>query len=159
MKYLLNILAVLLIVHFSHGQDDSAKKQATDTEALVGGRRFEFIAESASPLRGRTIFLSPGYSFSVLPDSIISHLPYYGRAYQAPMDPNSAGIRFTSTDFSYSGKPRKRGWDIEIKPKDVQNAPQIYLSIAPNGHASLRITSFERQSISFNGYIRNPMNL
>ncbi len=155
MKHSLNILFALLIVGLSFGQRTEEKRNTPDTEALIQSRNFEFVAESANPMRGRTVFLAPGYTLDVRPDTVISYLPYYGRAYQATMDPGRAGIKFTSTDFEYTEKPgKKRGWDIDIRVKDVQASPQLQLSVSENGQASLRFTSIDRQSISFHGYIR-----
>lgn len=158
MKYAVNILSIMLMVNISFAQDTPKKtNEPTDSKALVESRRFEFVAESANPLKGRTIFLSPGYTLKVLSDTVAGDLPYYGRAYQASMNPGDAGIKFTSTDSEYSVKPRKKnGWEIQIKPKDVSPSPQINLSVNANGSASLRVTSIDRQSISFNGYIRTP---
>lgn len=157
MKYLLCIMSMLLAVSLSKGQQ-AATPTTGDIASIVKSRKYEFVAESANPMRGRTIFLSPGYSFVVRPDSLLSHLPYYGRAYQATFDPSSAGIKFTSTDFEYTEKPRKKGgWDIQIRPKDVQQS-QLYLSIHDNGRASLRVISIDRQTISFQGFIRQVTN-
>lgn len=154
MKYLLIIVGLLLAVNVTNGQK-TGEASTADLASMIENRKFEFVAESANPLRGRTIFLSTGYTFKVTPDSLVSYLPYYGRAYQATMDPSSAGIKFTSTDFEYVEKPRKnRGWNIQLAPKDVQNSPQVHISINPGGQASLRFTMIDRQSISFQGYIR-----
>jgi hypothetical protein len=154
MKHILNFLALFLVYNVCSAQD---RTQSGDIEARIESKRYEFIAESANPLRGRTIFLSTGHSLTVGPDSIEAYLPYYGRAYQAPMDPSDAGFKFTSTDFEYSSKPRKkRGWEVYIKTNDVSSSPRLNLTIAPDGRASLRITSIDRQSISFDGYIRKP---
>jgi hypothetical protein len=154
MKYFLSVVALLLVVSYSNGQKPE-NELSPDVASMIQSHNFEFVAESANPMRGRSIFLSPGYTLNVKTDSLISFLPYYGRAYQATLDPASAGIKFTSTDFEYREKPRKkRGWDIQLKPKDVQNSPQLYLSISANGQASLRVTLIDRQSISFQGYIR-----
>ena len=152
MKPFIYIFSILFIVNFGFAQD--VEPDGSSVTTLVESRRFVFSAESASPLKGRTIFLSPGYSVIVRPDSVVSYLPYYGRSYQASMDPSDAGIKFTSTDFQFTEKTRKKGgWDITIKPKDVQYSPQLYLTISPNGQASLRVISSDKQSISFNGNI------
>lgn len=153
MKILLSIIVVFSAAGLSYSQN--SEPASKDIKSLIESRRFEFIAESANPLRGRTIFLSQGYTFTVRPDSLISFLPYYGRAYQANLDPSSAGIKFTSTDFEYVEKPRKKGrWEIQIRPRDVPNAPQLNLSIHENGRASMRATSIDRESIGFQGYIK-----
>jgi hypothetical protein len=63
-------------------------------------------------------------------------------------------LRFTSTDFQYVATPKKKGgWDIVITPKDVQDPRQLTLRIFDNGTASVVVTSYNRQPISFNGYI------
>ncbi len=153
MKILVSIAFAFLAVSLCYGQTSDAT--TTDIKSLIESRRFEFVAESANPLRGRTIFLSQGYTFRVQPDTLVSFLPYYGRAYQANLDPSSAGIKFNSTDFEYVEKPRKNGrWEIQIQPKDISQSPQLFLSIHENGQASLRVISIDRQSISFQGYIR-----
>ena len=158
MRYVFNILAIALIAGMGYAQDAQKNIEApNDTKALLDSQRFEFVAQSANPLKGRSIHLSPGYTFIVLPDSVVSDLPYYGRAFQASFDTRDAGIKFISTDFDYTVKPRKKnGWDITIKPKDVRHSPQIYLSISTSGTGSLRISSVDRESISFTGYLRIP---
>lgn len=156
MKHLLSILTFMLFGGSIYAQE-TQKEDAKDAKALVEGKRFEFVAESANPLRGRTISLSPGYTFIVLSDSLVSDLPYYGRAFQASMDPRDAGIKFTSTNFDYEVKPRKKsGWDVNVKPNDVSRPPKIFLSITASGTGTLRITSVDRESISYSGYIRTP---
>lgn len=151
MKHLRYIFPLVMLFNFSNAQDTNPNE---DIAALIESRHFVFMAESASPLRGRTVFLSPGYTFTVSGDSLISNLPYYGRAYQATLDPNDAGIKFTSTDYVYNVKEKRKGWDISLKPNDVRPGPQMSLSVSSNGFASLRITMVDRQSISFNGHIR-----
>jgi hypothetical protein len=157
MKPLKYLLALVFLNGPCSAQDQSAA-QSTGVKELIESRRFEFVAQTANPLRGRVINLTSEYTFTVLPDTIMSHLPYFGRAYQARLDPDDAGITFTSTDFSYNVKERKKGrWDIAIKPKDVMNAPNANLSVSPNGYASLHIISTDRQAISFRGVIRKTM--
>lgn len=154
MKYLLSLFVALLAIGSGYGQQSEAEA-STDIESLIESRQFEFVAESANPMRGRTIFLSPGYTLTVQPDSLVSFLPYYGRAYQANMDPSKAGIKFNSTDFEYVEKPRKkRRWEIEMRPKDVAHSPQVHLWVHDNGQASMRVTLIDRESIAFQGYIR-----
>ena len=94
------------------------------------------------------------YDLKIKPDTIDSDLPYFGRAYTAPIDPADAGIDFTSVKFDYNIVPGKKGgWEITIKPKDVTDINGMYLSISENGYALLRVNSNNRQAISFTGYI------
>ena len=155
MKHLIYFLPFVFVTVICNAQGAKKAQDSPDVKALVDAQHFEFVAESANPMRGRSIYLSPGYTFYVSKDTVESDLPYYGRAYQAPMNPSSAGIKFTSTDFTYTIKDRKKkGWDIFIKTNDASPPTQANLSIFADGSASLRVTSMDRQSISFYGYIR-----
>jgi len=152
MKYLKSLISILLIANLTHAQD---KPTESDIKSLVDNKSFVFEAQSASPMRGRTVHLSPGNTLKVSADTVVSDLPYYGRAHSAPMNPSDAGIKFTSSDFTYDVKDRKKsGWDVTIKVKDGTRTHQIYLTISSNGSASVRVVSSDRDSISYNGYIQ-----
>lgn len=137
----------------------SKKEQETEVlKTVVTAKRFVFHAQSAIPTGGMSIQqLSRGYDLFLTPDSIICQLPYYGRLYQAPLNAQDEGIKFTSTSFDYTSKDRKKGgWEIKMKTKDVRNSPQLFLTIYTNSSASLRITCSDRQSISYEGIIEAP---
>ena len=124
------------------------------TKGLVDSQQYIFHAQTVSPMNGRQIFLTTDYTIKVSKDTIMTDLPYFGRAYSAPINPSEGGIRFTSTSFGYKVTPRKKGgWDITIQPKDARDVQQMILTIFDNGKADLRVNSNNRQPISFNGYI------
>ena len=132
-----------------------AQEKDTDIKSLVESKRFVFKAQSVSPpsapLRQLT---GDNYELRMLGDSLISYLPYFGRAYAAPSPGSSAGYNFTSTKFDYTAKARKKGgWDIVIKTKDVTDFREFDLTVSTNGTASLRALSNNRQLISYNGFI------
>ncbi len=135
----------------------TARLQAQDIAALVSSQNYVFTAQSAMPMSGPVRQLSSDYNLKVSKTSIISSLPYFGQAYVAPMDPTKGGIQFTSKDFEYTATPRKKGgWDVLIKPKDYKDVQQMSLNISEAGYTTLQVTSANRQSISFNGYITAP---
>jgi Domain of unknown function (DUF4251) len=153
MNYLMSLISFLLIANFVSAQDKAS--ESADFKALVDNKSFVFAAQSANPMRGRTIHLSPGYTMEVSADTVTASLPYYGRAYSAPMNPSDTGIKFTSSEFTYTVKDRKKnGWDVAIKAKDGIRSHQIYLTISSNGAASARVLSSDKESISFDGYIQ-----
>ena len=128
--------------------------QEANVKQLVDAKRYIFRAQSVTPTSGGIIQLSRGYDLTVMPDSVIAYLPYYGRVYQAPTNTDEAGIKFTSINFDYTQKERKKGgWDIVIKPKDARNSIQMFLTISENGRTLVNLTSSDRQSISYKGYI------
>jgi Domain of unknown function (DUF4251) len=142
-------LFVALPTLFLHAQEkDPPVKQIVDEHNYI------FKAESASSQQGRLRQLSSEYDLTVMPDTVVSYLPFFGRAYSAPIDPTEGGIKFTSTKFEYKLlKQKKDRWDILITPKDASDVQQLYLTIYDNGRATLRINSLNRQSMSFTGYV------
>ncbi len=155
------ILSLIIIpgwnVLSAQTQQTQKEKQAAkdaDIKKKVQDKRYTFVAQSASPMRGNIRQLSLGYDLKVAGDSVIVYLPYFGRAYAAPDNIAGGGIKFTSVKSDYQTKDRsKGGWDITIRPQDAGDVRQLNLTIFQNGSASLQVTSNNRQPISFNGYI------
>jgi hypothetical protein len=128
------------------------EKDAAEIQQMFDTKNFIFRAETANPQSGRTRQLTQEYDLTISRDKIVCFLPYYGRAYSAPVS-SEGGIKFTSIDFSYDVKKVKKAWEIIIIPKDVTDVHQLYLTAFTNGRATLQVTSNSRQNISFNGYV------
>jgi hypothetical protein len=144
-------LIFLLITVFSIG----LQAQSTKVDQAVKDKRFTIIVESMSPRRGGYKRLTSLYTFSVTPDTIVTDLPYAGRAYQAPMGTNDTGINFLSRVFDYEAKPGKKGaWEITLKPKDVKNYPQVNVTLHSSGSASIRMSPVDRDYISYTGTLK-----
>lgn len=123
-----------------------------NVEQLAKEKRFKINVESMSPRRGGFRRLTTLYTFTVTPDTVTTELPYAGRAYQAPMGTDDAGIKFLSRDFEYNAKPGKKGaWEIELRLKDAKNYPQINITLQRGGSASIRISPVDREFISYTG--------
>lgn len=148
---------LLLGAHAALAQDTKQSKKEKKEAAikkLIDSQNYVFKAQSAMPMNGATRQLNYDYDFRVSKDTVEAYLPYFGRAYTAPMDDSQGGIKFISKDFEYSNIPgKKQGWDITIKPKDVPDVQIVSLSISSDGYASLQVTSNSKQPISFNGII------
>ncbi|MDI1324009.1 MAG: DUF4251 domain-containing protein [Algoriphagus sp.] len=159
MKNCLFILTLLFagISLNGYAQDSKKEKQevaSQSVKAAVEGRKFTFKAKSATPSKGGVIQLTSGYAMSVTPEQINSELPYYGRAFSGGYGGSETGITFTSKAFEYDVKPKKKGgWDVTIKPTDVSQIVKLFLSITSDGYATLRVTSTDRDSISYSGVI------
>lgn len=130
-------------------------QKAAEMEAILKTRNYVFVAESANPLSGGNIPLTSSYSLSIKGDSLDSHLPYYGTAYRAAFGSSVSPLTFTSTDFSYDPKISRNGNQvIVIKLNSPADPDMMTLSISPSGYGTLQVTSVDRQSITFYGYIR-----
>lgn len=132
----------------------TAHAQSKPVKDLVESQSYVFKAQTALPLGGRVRNLTSDYDLRVSKAEIKSYLPYYGRAYSAPMDPTKNVLEFSSKDFSYTMTPGKKdGWTVTIKPNDYRDVQQMTLTISSKGYATLQVTSRDRQAISFNGVI------
>ncbi|WEK19047.1 MAG: DUF4251 domain-containing protein [Candidatus Pedobacter colombiensis] len=163
------VLATLLIAIQVNAQTDKAT-----TIKVIDNQHYIFNATSAMPMAnndvnrilsrmpgnggGGTIQLSGAqYQLIVTKDSIEAYLPYYGRAYSATLNPDDAGIKFKSKNFTYKAEKKKKGsWIITMNFKDAKDTQSMILNVSDNGYGTLSVNSNTRQSISFNGFISEP---
>lgn len=148
------IVLLLLILAGGTGTGYAQEEKEAEVRSWVNDREYLFKAQTALPMSGSSIQLTTLYTLQVSEDVVDAYLPYFGRAYVAPMDPSEGGIRFRSEDFEYTAKERKKGgWNVSIKPEDAEDIRQLSLSISASGYATLKVTSDNRQPISFYGYL------
>lgn len=167
MKTIKNLLLVLLGLFAINA---NAQTDKTTTSKIVPEKNYVFVATTAIPTNsadisnvlskmsgntaGGSISLNgSNYELKITPDSVIAYLPYYGRAYTAPMGNDDGGIKFTSTKFTYESAKTKKGWQVTIAIKDTKDNERLNLNIGANGYAALNVSTNTKQSISFNGYI------
>lgn len=150
------VLTPFLVSAQSSAADKKAAK-LTAIKTMVESQNYIFKAQTALPMSGRTRQLTSDYDLKVTKENIVSYLPYFGRAYSAPIDPTKGGVQFTSKNFDYTLTPGKKdGWNVLIKPQDISDVQQMNLSISSTGYANLQVTSTSRQPISFSGVIVAP---
>jgi hypothetical protein len=143
----------MVVLAQSAKPDKKAEKKA-EIRSLVESQHYDFRATSVTPMSGRSRQLTSDYDLKITKESLVCYLPYFGRAYSAPMDPSQGGIQFTSKEFDYTVSNGKRGgWDIQIKPKDHRDVQQMNLSLSEDGYGTLQVISTQRQPISFYGNI------
>ena len=169
-KYLLFTTAALFV-----GCTIYTKTDKVDASNMIAAKQFTFMATSATPMNTQDIskimgkmqggaqsslinLSGEGYELKVTPDSIVAYLPYYGRSYSAPTNPSDGGIKFTSKKFDYkSTKGKKGSWNIDLDIKDASESYRLNLNISENGYASLSVNSNNKQSISYQGYVIEPI--
>ncbi len=169
MKHLKIVLSMALV---AFTMQLFAQTNKETTVKIIGEKDYTFVANSAIPMSNMDVsqILSrmPGsqgggminltgsqYDFKVTKDSVVAYLPYYGRSFSPPLNPNEGGIKFTSKDFSYNETKNKRGnYTIQINTKDLKRENfRLTLSITPNGYATLIASGYNKQPITFNGYL------
>ncbi|MBK0379107.1 DUF4251 domain-containing protein [Mucilaginibacter segetis] len=158
MKTLLKLCFILTLIFSIINTVNAQNKKADKTneiKQLVNSQKYIFKAAYMYPSYGGQKYLSTDYDLYVGRDTVKAYLPYYGVAYfGVGYNTDDNGIKFTSTDFDYTVKDKKKGsWYIVIKPKDIHNTNQLILNISPNGYADLTVISNNRQRIRFDGNI------
>src|SRR5450631_1363581 len=100
-------LPVFFCLSLAHAQtvtaapDKKASRQAL-IKNCVDSQEYVFRAQTALPMSGAVRQLTSDYDLKIMKGSVVSYLPYFGKAYTAPMDLNGGGIEFTSKDFDYT---------------------------------------------------------
>lgn len=159
-------LLIFLIILFGCSATKNTNSNTAISKELVESKRYTFIAQTVIPTEdsrynprfmfpnGSNLYqLTPGYDIKISPDSVTAYLPFFGRAYTAPMDPGKGGIKFTSTNFTYKITLRKKNYEVTITPKDVGDINSLFLSITPSGYAYAQVISINRSPIAYNGII------
>jgi hypothetical protein len=156
MKTLTLFLSILLAIGAVSCSTSSTAQmvEGTALKSLLEAKNFVFQAQSAQPTRGTTRQLSGGYDLRLSGDTLVAQLPYFGRAFSAPIDMRGGGIEFTTADYGYTLESQRKGrWNITIDPKGVKDVRQMTLSVSENGYASLQVLSTNRDPITFNGVV------
>jgi hypothetical protein len=148
----LAIIALICLPAMGWAQHKKDKK--AEIKEIVEAQNYVFKAQTALPTAGAIRQLTSDYDFRISKDTLVSDLPYFGRAYTAPLNPSEGPLQFTSTNFQYTvSNNKKGGWNVSITPKDRTDPRELILTIFDNGSASMVVNSNNRQPISFNGYV------
>jgi len=152
MKNIVLMLCCAAIISAETQAQDSAKQTIKDK---IDAKNYVFEPTTMTPSRGRVKHLDLGYFFKLSGDTLKVYLPYAGRAYMAPINPSDAGFDFTSTNFTYDVKEgKKNSYDISVKTKGKTYNTDFALTVYDNGTAYLRAIPTDRESISYNGDIK-----
>ncbi|MCC8425909.1 DUF4251 domain-containing protein [Mucilaginibacter sp. UR6-11] len=137
---------------------DKKAAKAAEVKRIITSGSYVFKANYVIPTTMTPRYLTSDYDVTVTKDKLEVYLPYFGRAYAAPRDLNDGGIKLKTSNFSNVTVNKKGSWEITLKPTDsnppgVKDVQVLQLTVNPDGYASLRVTSLNKQPISYNGYI------
>ena len=147
------LTALVMIVGCATAEERAARaaEQAKAVKAALQERNYQIAVNRMYPSRGASKSLSYGYSVEVRNDSLISYLPYFGRAYDVPYGGGN-GLNFSAPIRNYQeSQPKSNLRHSEI---DVKNDEDIYLytlDIFDNGSTDINLRSRQRDPISFSG--------
>lgn len=141
--------------NFLSAQTKQEKKEQKEKEIKeeVSNGHFTISVDRALPMRGKSVHLTTLYSLELKGDSVVSYLPYFGRAYTAPYGGgNSMDFAEPITDYHLS-YTKKGAATIQFKAKTKEDNFAFRLQIYPNGSTTIQVTPVNRQSITYYGEV------
>ena len=156
-KYLMVLLAVLMLVACSSltpaEKAERRAKRAQAVEQALAARHYRVSVNMMYPRNGKAKTVSSDYGLEVKGDTLVSYLPYFGRAYNVPYG-GGKGLNFTETFTDYHSKKLSNGaTQVLIKVKNEEDVYEFILEIFDNGSTSIDMNSRERESINYSGNI------
>ena len=153
-KLLLICLAVLCAgsqVLYAQSKKEKAEKKAGAVKELINSRHYTVDVLRAYPMGGESVNLTSPYSLEIRGDSLISYLPYFGRAYSIPYGGGKA-LNFDAPISDYSlVYPKKRKAIIKFTTMTNEDIYSYTINIYMNGNTDIIVNSQNRQSINFQG--------
>ena len=160
--YLLILSAIFLVITSCETQKTAAQlaeEKRILTEKIESGK-FTFNANYVIPMGNfRPRYLTSSYHVKVTRDTVYSHLPYFGVAYEAPWNPSESPLVFTSTDFNYAVTAGNKPGIllVEVRMNDIRRQLRYLFTIWENGKGDLVVWDTSRQAISLRGEVDMPL--
>ncbi len=152
-QFFMLLLALLLGTPTLSAQSKKEKKEQKKEAVtkLIESENYKIDVNTAMPMRGRSIPLMSSYSLEIRNDSVVSYLPYYGRAYSIPYGGGN-GLNFKAILKEYNVEMDKKGNTvINFVVRNPEDRYEFRIKVFPNGSASIDVNMQNRQSISFYG--------
>lgn len=148
-------LVLLLIANISFAQKKNSKTIEPDSviTKMLNDKSFTINAKTALPNYGRSVSLDNRYSVEIKGDSVLSYLPYFGRAYRLPYG-GGEGLIFNSTTTNYKIKQvKKGGTEIKFSTRTGEDTYEYIIVVYPGGSSNIKVSSNNKQSIDFFGQL------
>ncbi len=126
-------------------------------KSLVDNKTFVFKAYSVIPKNEKTRALTSDFGIEVKTDSIFSYMPYFGNTYSREYDNfKDSPMGFAQPMESYKREKTKKGFEVKITVKNVNEGIDLVFHISKMGDATCVASFINRQSISYTGSIFAP---
>jgi hypothetical protein len=149
------MMAVLALVACSTltPEEKEARKvaRAQAVEKALADRHYSIDVQMMYPQRGPAKNISGNYSLEVKGDTLVSYLPYFGRAFQVPYG-GGKGLDFIAVIGEYSAVKDAKGQTlVTIKVTNEEDTYLYQLGIFDNGSTTIDVQPKQREPISFSG--------
>ena len=149
------ILAAILLNGCATSEErvaQMAELSAKVTNAL-NNRDYKIVIDRMYPMKGSSRHVSYGYSVEVRNDTLISYLPYFGRAFNVPYG-GGMGLNFSALISSYQEFMKRNGQrHIEIGVTNDEDTYFYTIEVFDNGCSSVDVRARQRERISYSGNV------
>ena len=136
---------------YAQSKKEKREQKANEVKELIDSKRFTVDVNRAIPMGGRSLNLTSPYSLEMRGDSVISYLPYFGRAYSAPYG-GGDGLRFEESITDYQSTFDKKGTArIKFVARTKEDTFRFDVQVFSNGSAIISVTPTNRQNITYQG--------
>ena len=150
-KLFLIMMAGLMVVACATLTPAEKAELTKKVNAALDDRHYTINIRTMSPMRGPTRTVTNPWTVEVKGDTLVSYLPYIGRAYNVPYG-GGKGLNFSAPIADYQETVGAK--NIRHIRLTVNNDEDSYLytfAVYDNGNTSIDIQSKERDAISFSG--------
>lgn len=135
---------------------EARKEQlAREVNEAIANRHLAVDVSTAQPNRGRVIHLTTLYSLEVKGDTLVSYLPYYGRAYSVPYG-GGKGLNFEAIITGWRHTQPKAGEHIiQMEVPNEEDTYYYLVTLYESGKAFIDVSCRNREHISFTGDFRS----
>lgn len=153
--FLMLLIPILVVNAQKSRREIKAEKEAQlkeQTKKLIESKNFAFVPHLALPAIGRPISIT-SYSVKLKGDTVVSYLPFYGRAYTADYGSTSSPFDFSLKSEESKTNSNGENYEFFYQIKKESDNITYHFLIFENGSGTLNVNSTNRQSISFRGRI------
>lgn len=126
-------------------------KTALAVEKALAERHYKVAISMMNPRRGKAVHVSPDFSLEVKGDTLVSYLPYFGRAYSVPYG-GGKGLNFTAPISEYHAAKGRHGTTlVTLKAINEEDTYSFRLEVFDNGSTTIDLSAQQREPISYSG--------
>jgi len=136
-------------------KNEQIEKGLKEVKALLESGTYIFTVQTAQPTGGTAIRISDtNYSIDSKDKYLKAVLPYFGRGYASHYS-NDPGIKFEGNPESFEIREdhKKNNIQVNFKISGELEGFSVSMYISSTGFGTATITSQNRQSISYYGYL------
>jgi len=139
-------------------REETRQNEFRIIQGIIDSANYVFEASKAYPQGGKMIDLTTNHgSLTVIDDSVIADLPFFGRSFSGGYSNTDGGMKFIGTMQNAKVEINENKYKLTIKftVNDSGNSYQCFLEVSSLTNANLSITTANRSSISYKGRVKS----